>query len=72
MVTTTDGHADALVWVVGAEGDGKLHAYDGDTGQAVLAPIAIGAGVRRFQTPIVAGGGRIFVAVDGGVRAFTR
>ncbi len=72
MVTTTDGHSEPIVWVVGAEGDGRLHAYDGDTGASVLAPVAIGAGVRRFQTPIVAGGGRIFVAVDGGVRAFAR
>jgi hypothetical protein len=72
MVTTTDGRADAIVWVVGAEGDGKLHGYDGDTGAAVLAPVRVGGEVRRFQTPIVAGGGRIFVAVEGGVKAFTR
>jgi hypothetical protein len=71
MVTTTDGKAEPIVWVVGAEGDGRLRAYDGDTGAAVLAPIAVGAKVRRFQTPIVAAG-RIFVAVDGGVKAFTR
>jgi hypothetical protein len=71
MVTTTDGKAEPIVWVVGAEGDGRLRAYDGDTGAALLAPIAVGAKVRRFQTPIVAAG-RIFVAVDGGVKAFTR
>jgi hypothetical protein len=71
MVTTTDGRAEPIVWVVGAEGDGRLHAYDGDTGAAVLTPIGVGANVRRFQTPIVAAG-RIFVAVDGGVKAFTR
>ncbi len=74
MVTTTDGHDEAIVWNVGAEGDGRLHGFDGDTGEVVYA----GGGpsdelgvVRRYQTPILAGG-RIFVAVDGGVKAFTR
>ena len=70
MVTTTDGQSEAVVWAVGAEGDGRLHGFDGDTG----AVVSSGAGgeplaVRRFQTPILAGG-RIYVAVDGGVRAF--
>ena len=34
-VTTTDGTNNAIVWVVGAQGDGKLHGYDGDTGAVV-------------------------------------
>jgi len=70
MVTTTDGHAEAIVWSVGAEGDGRLHGFDGDTGEPVVAGVPVGGSVRRFQTPILARG-RIFVAVDGGVRAFT-
>ncbi len=69
MVTTTDGHADAIVWIVGAEGDARLRGYDGDTGEAVLPPLPVGGKTRRFQTPILAAG-RIFVAVDGGVKAF--
>ena len=68
MVTTTDGHAEAIVWSVGAEGDGRLHAFDGDTG-AAIASAAVGA-VRRYQTPIAAGG-RLYVAADDAVRAFT-
>lgn len=51
MVTTTDGHAEAIVWSVGA----------GDL---------IGS-VRRYQTPILAGG-RIFIAADNTVKAFVR
>ncbi|HYS80143.1 MAG TPA: hypothetical protein VEM76_05505 [Anaeromyxobacteraceae bacterium] len=68
MVTTTDGHAEAVVWSLGAEGDGQLRAFDGDTG-AEIARVAVGA-VRRYQTPIAAGG-RLYVLADGAVRAFT-
>jgi len=74
MVTTTDGRAGAIVWIVGAEGDDRLHGFDGDTGQVVYrgggAGDALG-GVARFQTPILAGG-RILVATKTGVKAFTR
>ncbi len=74
IVTTTDGHADAVVWSVGAEGDGRLHGFDGDTGQVVYggggAQDALGD-VARFQSPILAAG-RIFVATSAGVKAFRR
>ncbi len=74
MVTTTDGHANAIVWSVGAEGDERLHGFDGDTGQVVFgggsANDALG-NVARFQTPIL-GAGRLFVATRAGVKAFTR
>ena len=74
IVTTTDGHSEAIVWSVGAEGDNRRHGFDGDTGKVVYAgggrKDAIGK-VRRFQTPIFAGG-RIFIAADGTIRAFTR
>src|SRR4029077_21246882 len=36
-VTTTDGTNNAIVWVAGVEGDGKLHGYNGDTGATVFA-----------------------------------
>jgi hypothetical protein len=45
---------------------GLLHGFDGDTG-AELVAVPVGA-ARRFNAPI-ATGGRIFVAVDGGVVA---
>ena len=36
-VTTTDGTNNAIVWVVGAQGDHRLHGYNGDTGAVVYA-----------------------------------
>src|SRR5205814_4290124 len=36
-LTTTDGTNNAIVWVVGAGGDQRLHGYNGDTGTVVLA-----------------------------------
>lgn len=74
MVTTTDGRNEAIVWSVGAEGDNRLHGFDGDTGQVVFAgggPGDVIGLVRRFHTPILAGG-RIYVAADGVVKAFVR
>jgi len=73
IVTTTDGQANAIVWGLGAEGDGRLHGFDGDTGQVVFAgggsSDAMG-GISRFQTPIVAKG-RLFVAGTNRVYAFS-
>lgn len=74
MVTTTDGHSEAIVWSVGAEGDNRLHGFDGDTGQIVYGGGGTGdmiGLVRRFHTPILAGG-RIYVAADGVVKVFVR
>lgn len=73
FVTSTDGTNNAIVWLIGSEGDQRLHGYNGDTG----APIFGGgganelmAGTRRFNTGIVARG-RIYVANDNKVYAFT-
>ena len=74
MVTTTDGRSEAIVWSVGAEGDERLHGFDGDTGAVVFGGGGPGDAmgkVQHFQTPILAGG-RIFVAADGAVVAFVR
>jgi hypothetical protein len=74
IATTTDGTANPIVWSVGAEGDYRLHGFDGDTGQVVFnggGASELMANVRRFQTPIVAKG-RIFVAAEGRVYAFSR
>jgi outer membrane protein assembly factor BamB len=74
IVTTLDGHAGAIVWGVGAEGDERLHGFDGDTGAVLFAGGGAGdgmpAGVSRFATPIAAKG-RIFVAATNTVYAFT-
>jgi hypothetical protein len=62
-VTMTDTNGtDTLVWIIG--NDNKLHAYDGDTGTAVLAAQTDTMGASSpFVTPIVSGG-RIFVAAN--------
>lgn len=72
MVTTTDGAAQPIVWIVGAEGDGRLHGFRGDTGAPVFGGGGAGdrmAGLRHFAT-ILAAEGRLFVAGDGRVYAF--
>ena len=77
MVTTSDGHAEAIVWGIGADagGDARLHGFDGDSGQVVYAgggpADAMPGGVPRFQTPILAKG-RLFVGGNGAIHAFTR
>ena len=74
MVTTTDGSSQAIVWSLGAEGDQRLHGFDGDTGQVVYGGGGAGdtlGSVQRFHTPILAKG-RIFVGADGAVRALVR
>lgn len=70
---TDDSGTDAIVWVVGAEGDNRLHGFDGDTGAVVFggggAPEALGS-VTRFQAPIVVSG-RMFIAANNRIFAFT-
>jgi outer membrane protein assembly factor BamB len=70
--TTTDGTANAIVWIVSAQGSQRLFGFDGDTGETVYAGGDAGDianGVWRFASPIVAKG-RIFVAGEGRVYAF--
>jgi hypothetical protein len=72
IVTTTDGVAESLVWVAGAEGSNRLHAWNGETGTLVFnggADTDLMKGLRRFGTP-VAVNGRIFVAADNRLYAF--
>ncbi len=72
IVTTTDGRSEPLVWAAGAEGSGRLHAWDGETGALVFAgggPDEAMQGLRRFGTPIAVNG-RVFVAADNRLYAF--
>ncbi len=72
FVTSTDGINNVTVWVVGAEGDRRLHGYDGDTGNAVYAgggANELMTGARRYNTGIAARG-RIYIANDNKVYAF--
>jgi hypothetical protein len=71
-VTTTDGTNNAIVWVVGAQGDQRLHGYNGDTGAVVYAgggANELMTGTRKWNSGIVARGS-IYVANDNRVYAF--
>jgi hypothetical protein len=71
--TTTDGKANAIVWGLGAGGDGRLHGFDGDTGAVVFnggGAMDAMQSIQGNQTAIVAKG-RMFVAGQNAVYAFT-
>jgi hypothetical protein len=71
IVTTTDGSSDPIVWVVGAEGDNRLHGFRGDTGEEIFTGSAEDGlrGLRHFATILVAAG-RFYIAGDGHIFAF--
>jgi hypothetical protein len=48
IVTTTDGRSDAIVWVVGAEGDNKLHAFSGQMGAPIVSAAPM-QGLHHYQ-----------------------
>jgi hypothetical protein len=71
-VTTTDGTNNAIVWVVGAQGDHRLHGYNGDTGVVVYAGGGnneLMTGDRRWNSGITARGS-IYIANDNKVYKF--
>ena len=68
-VTTTDGTNNAIVWAVGAQGDQRLHGYNGDTGAVIYAGTDVMTGTRKWNTGTVARGS-IYVANDNKVYAF--
>ena len=73
IVTTTDGQANPIVWVVGAEGDNRLHGFRGDTGAVIFGGGATAEAmteVRGFQT-LIAIERHLYVAADDRVYAFT-
>jgi hypothetical protein len=70
-ITLSDDANDAIVWTEGAEGDNRLHAWDLVTGTALYSSGTQTLGpARHFSTPIAANG-RILVAGDGMLYAFT-
>lgn len=68
IVTSTDGHSDPIVWMLGAEGDNRLHAFRGDTGEPIFVSEPL-SGLRRFQT-LIATRDRLYVGADGRIYAF--
>ena len=73
IVTTTDGHSEPIVWIVGAEGDNRLHAYKGETGEPLLGSRGaneVMAGLHHFQT-LIATEERIYVGADDRIYAFS-
>jgi hypothetical protein len=71
IITTTDGTANPLVWVLGASGDSLLHGYNVQTGASVFggggSPMA---GLHHFQT-LIAAEGRFYIGADNKIYAFT-
>jgi PQQ enzyme-like repeat protein len=67
-VTTTDGRANPIVWIPGAEGDNRLHGFKGDSGEELFASEPL-SGLRRFQT-LIAADDRLYLGADGRVFAF--
>lgn len=70
MVTTTDGHSNPIVWIVGAEGDNRLHAFRGDTGEPIFTGSEVMNGLHHFQT-LIAAKDRLYVAADERIYAFS-
>lgn len=73
FVTSTDGTNNVIVWGIGSEGDQRLHGFDGDTGVSVFTgggSAELMTGTRRYNTGIAANG-RIYLASDNQVYAFT-
>jgi len=68
IVTTTDGRSNPIVWILGAEGDDRLHAFRGDTGEPIIASEPL-SGLRRFQT-LIATPDRLYVGANGRIYAF--
>jgi hypothetical protein len=68
IVTTTDGHSNPIVWILGAEGDNRLHGFRGDTGEPIFTSEAM-SGLRRFQT-LIATEDHLYVGADERVYAF--
>jgi hypothetical protein len=73
FVTSTDGTNNVIVWGIGSEGSQRLQGFNATNGAIIFAgggANELMAGTRRFNTAIAARG-RIYVANDNKVYAFT-
>jgi hypothetical protein len=79
FASSTDGTNNTIVWVVGTDspggaGDNRLHGYDGDTGNVIFAgggTNELMTGTHSYTTTGIVARGRIYVAADNKVYAFT-
>lgn len=67
IVTTTDGHTDPVVWILGAEGDNRLYGFRGDTGERLYLGQPL-PGLQHFQT-LIATSDHLYVAAQNAVYA---
>ena len=70
IVTTTDGHSNPIVFALGAQGDSRLYAFRGDTGELLELQRNYVPGTKDFGT-LIAADGRLYVTGGGKVYAFT-
>jgi hypothetical protein len=70
IVTTTDGHSNPIVFALGAQGDSRLYAFRGDTGELLESQRNYVPGTKDFGT-LIAADGRLYVTGGGKVYAFT-
>ena len=70
IVTATSARSDPIVWVVGAEGDNRLHAFMAESGEPLANPTQTMRGLHHFQT-LIAADDRLYVAADGAIYAFS-
>jgi outer membrane protein assembly factor BamB len=68
LVTTTDGHSNPIVWILGAQGDNRLHAFRGDTGEPIFTSQPL-RGLHHFQT-LIATKDHLYVGADRRIYAF--
>lgn len=70
IITTTDGSANPIVWVTGADGDNKLHGFNALTGRTVFGGAGTAMSGLRHLGTILSANGRLYVGADNRVHAF--
>jgi hypothetical protein len=71
IATTSNGYANTIVWVLGAQGDNQLHGFNLISGATVFNGGGITMnGLHNFGT-LIAANRHLYVAADGTVYAFT-
>jgi hypothetical protein len=70
MVTTSDGRANPLVWVVSARGTNQLLGFDGDTGEIVFGGGGVTMGEVLPWTSAIDVEGRFYVGATNRIYAF--